>query len=100
MFYKYLNLVILIKKKLKVKKMIREVIRPQHTTLTINIPTSYIDKEVEFIMFPLDEKETTQKSKTKKSLKGVFNNYADNSKIPLEDNAWQDYIMDKYKQND
>jgi NADH:ubiquinone oxidoreductase subunit len=51
-------------------------------------------------MFPLDEKETTQKSKTKKSLKGVFNNYADNSKIPLEDNAWQDYIMDKCKQND
>ena len=82
--------------------MIREVIRPQYTNFTINIPTSYIDREVEFIMFPLDEKEITQdiKEKKKKSLRGVFNQYADNSKISLEDNAWQNHIMDKFKQND
>ena len=48
--------------------MIREVIRPQHTNFTINIPTSYIDREVEFIMFPLDEKEITQDIKQKKYL--------------------------------
>jgi len=71
--------------------MIREVIRPQYTNFTINIPTSYIDREVEFIMFPLDEQEITQntKKKKRKSLRGVFNQYADNSKISLEDNAWQ-----------
>lgn len=46
--------------------MIREVIRPQYTNFTINIPTSYIDREVEFIMFPLDEKEITQDIKEKK----------------------------------
>jgi len=82
--------------------MIREVIRPQYTNFTISIPTSYIDREVEFIMFPLDEKEITQdiKEKKRKSLRGVFNQYADNSKISLEDNAWQNHIMDKFKQND
>jgi len=53
-------------------------------------------------MFPLDEKEITQniKEKKRKSLRGVFNQYADNSKISLEDNAWQNHIMDKFKQND
>jgi len=82
--------------------MIREVIRPQYTNFTINIPTSYIDREVEFIMFPLDEKETTQniKKENKKSLRGVFSQYADSSKISLEDNAWQNHIIDKFKQND
>ena len=82
--------------------MIREVIRPQYTNFTINIPTSYINREVEFIMFPLDEKEVIQdiKQKKRKSLRGVFNQYADNSKISLEDNAWQNHIMDKFKQND
>ena len=50
--------------------MIREVIRPQNTSFSINIPTSYIDRELEFIMFPLDEKEITQeiKQKNNKSL--------------------------------
>ena len=82
--------------------MIREVIKPQYTSYTIYIPTSYIDREIEFIMFPLDEKETIQNNieKEKKSLKGVFHQYADNSKITLEDNAWQDSIVDKFKHND
>jgi len=82
--------------------MIREVIRPQYTNFTINIPTSYIDREVEFIMFPLDEQETTKNLKAKKSnsLRGIFNQYADSSKVSLEDNAWQNNIIDKFKQND
>jgi len=80
--------------------MIREVIRPQHTHLTIDIPPSYIDREVEFIMFPLDAKETTPmpKAKKRKSLRGVFSQYADKTKISLEDQAWQNHIMEKYKQ--
>ena len=32
-----------------------------------------------------------------KSLRGIFNQYADNSKLDLEDNVWQNYIVDKYK---
>ncbi len=83
--------------------MIREVIRPQQNSFTINIPNSYIDREVEFIMFPLDfndkqEIETIKISGQKsKSLRGVFNKYSNNSKIELEENAWQNHIMEKYK---
>ena len=80
--------------------MIREVIRPQQNSFTITIPNSYINKEVEFIMFPLD---TTNKQEIKdiseqniKSLRGVFNKYANNSKIELEKNAWQNHIIEKY----
>ena len=83
--------------------MIRKVIKPQYTNLTITIPTSYIDKDIELIMFPLDEKEEIQDnriSKMKKSLRGVFNKYADSSKVALEDNAWQNHIIDKFRQND
>lgn len=82
--------------------MIRKVIRPRYTNFTINIPTSYIDREVEFIMFPLDEQEIIQETKQekKKSLRGVFNQYADSSKIFLENSAWQDHIIDKFKKND
>ena len=83
--------------------MIRKVIKPQYTNLTINIPTSYIDKEIELIIFPLEENEQTndtKKKQLKKSLRGVFNQYADSTKTALEDNAWQNHIIDKFKQND
>ena len=82
--------------------MIREVIRPQYTSLTIDIPTSYIDREIEFIMFPLDEKEIIQniEEKKHKSLRGIFNQYQDSSKIYLEDNAWKNHILDKFKLDD
>ncbi len=82
--------------------MIREVIRPQQNSFTINIPNSYIDREVEFIMFPLDlddKQETIKEPKQKDilSLGGSLNKYADSSKIDLENNAWELHIMDKYK---
>ena len=83
--------------------MIREIIRPEDTNLTINIPTDYVDREVELIIFPIDKKEAvpdSKKEKVKKSLRGVFSKYADKSKIPLENTAWQNYIIEKYKQND
>ena len=83
--------------------MIREIIRPQYTNLTINIPTDYIDRDVELLIFPISKKDINQdakKEKIKKSLKGVFNQYADKSKISLEDSAWQNYVVEKFKQND
>ena len=80
--------------------MIREIIRPQYTHITIQIPTEYIDRDVELLLFPIDREEHTPKKKTPKSLRGVFNHYADTSKVPLEDTAWQDAIAKKYKNND
>ena len=37
--------------------MIREILKPKDTKLTIDIPESYIGKEVEFIIFPLNEQQ-------------------------------------------
>ena len=82
--------------------MIREVIRPQYTNYTITIPTSYIDKDVEFIMFPLEDREVELNvlKENKKSLRGVFNQYVNSSKIAAEENAWQNHILNKHKQHD
>ena len=82
--------------------MIREVIRPKNTKITIKIPAKYVGKKVEFILFPLDEDENdiTTKYGKKKSLRGVFNQYADRSKLPLENNAWRNHVMGKFKEND
>ena len=80
--------------------MIREIIRPQHTNITIDIPTEYIDRDIELILFPIEAKEkmkNSKKSKTKKSLRGIFSQYADKSKIALEDSAWQNHIIEKFK---
>jgi hypothetical protein len=79
--------------------MLREVIRPQHNNITINIPNSYLNREVEFIMFPLDEKEEIKEAKQQdiSILGGSLNKYADHSKMDLENKAWELHIMDKYK---
>jgi len=79
--------------------MIREVIRPQYNNFTINIPDSYIDKELEFIMFPLDEQDKVQELKEQNisTLGGSLSKYADPSKMDLENKAWELHIMDKFK---
>ena len=79
--------------------MIREVIRPQYTNFTINIPKSYINREIEFIMFPLDEKEKVQEVKKQDTsiLGGSLNKYANSSKINVENEAWELHVMDKFK---
>jgi plasmid replication initiation protein len=84
--------------------MIREIVKPKSTNITINIPKEYVGKQIEYIVFPLDndiisdDKIVTQKSIS--SLKGVLNKYADPSKVELEDEAWRVHIEDKYKIDD
>lgn len=82
--------------------MIREVIRPTKNDFHIYIPTEYLNKDVEFIMFPLDEQEHIQKAEIvkEKSLRGVFNIYAGDKKVALEDNAWQLSVVNKFKTYD
>ena len=79
--------------------MIRKIITPQNSSFTINIPTDYINREVEFIMFPLDKQEINNniKHQKQKSLKGVFNKYSDSSKIGLEDKAWSNHLTNSTK---
>ncbi len=74
--------------------MIREVIKPQQNNFTINIPDSYINKDVEFIMFPLDEAKIVKKEKKQdiSVLGGSLNKYANPSKIELEDKVLECHI--------
>ena len=78
--------------------MIREILKPSSDNFTISIPKEYINQEIELIIFPLKKEKSIQDIKYHdiKKLRGVFNQYADNSKLELEDNAWQNYIK-KYK---
>ena len=39
--------------------MIREIIRPTHNDYTITIPNEYINQDVEFIMFALNDSKIT-----------------------------------------
>jgi hypothetical protein len=81
--------------------MIRKIVRAEDTNLTINIPENYVGKNIEYIIFPL-ENETHHKEdelKSISSLKGILNKYADPSKVELEDQAWKLHVQKKYKIN-
>jgi len=82
--------------------MIREVVRPQSSDFYLKIPAEYINKTVEFIMFPVDECESVAKTKNTRviSLRGSLNQYADSSKVALEDSAWQRSVAAKFGGND
>jgi len=78
--------------------MIREIVKPEDTNLTINIPEDYVGQEIEYIVFPIS-KSSTQKVKNNddiESLGGILNKYADPSKIELEDKAWELHVLDKF----
>jgi len=64
--------------------MIREIIKPIDKNVNIQIPDEYINREIEFIMFPINDI-NIQKKRNKKSLKDSFFKYADPSKRVLED---------------
>jgi len=83
--------------------MVREIIKPTKNSINIQIPDEYINKKLEFIIFPLEENEKTSNDSSNQiendieSLGGVFSKYADPSKRDLEDKAWEMQVMDKYK---
>ena len=77
--------------------MLREIIRPQNNNFTINIPNNYIDREIEFIMFPLDNDEITKIENRPKSTNNITNNLfgaLKNSNIDQSD--YKDYLENKY----
>ena len=79
--------------------MIRKIIRPEYTHLTVDIPTEYIDREIELILFPVDTgkpSENTADTQTKKSLRGIFGRYANKNKKALEESAWEKHVIDKF----
>ncbi len=74
--------------------MIREIIKPKYSSFTIDIPSSYINKEVEFIMFPLNSEELSNTPKSNKNItKSLFGALKD-SDISISD--YRDYLENKY----
>jgi len=90
-----------LKNQVKGISWIREIIKPTKNNINIQIPDEYINKKLEFIIFPLDEDEKKRENSSTQndieSLGGVFSKYADPSKRELEDKAWEMHVMDKYK---
>ena len=77
--------------------MIREIVRPEDTNLTINIPDDYVGQEIEYIVFPISKSSTKKvRNNNIESLGGILNKYADPSKIELEDQAWKLHVIDKF----
>lgn len=84
--------------------MLREIITPQSDEYTIHIPKEYINTKVEILVLPFaytnEKMIQASQNKSKTSLRGVFSKYADSSKVALEDNAWKQYIIGKFKSDD
>ena len=77
--------------------MIREVIRPQHNSFSINIPKSYINREVEVIVFPLDNKEIAKVEDTFESNNNITNSLFGILKhSSINANQYKDYLEKKY----
>ena len=69
--------------------MLREIVRTQKNELTIKIPNEYLDKELEVFILPLEPK--------KKSLAGVFKQYANKRLIEKESEiAWEKAMKEKH----
>ena len=67
----------------------RMVKRINNRHLDIDLPKKYLNKEIEIIITPIDEKFD--------KIGGSLNKYSTNKKQNLENKAWELHIMDKYK---
>jgi len=69
--------------------MIREIIIPREREIILKIPEDYINREVELIVFPIDEQKKVTKNNRQNisSLAGSLSKYANPDKIELEDRA-------------
>ncbi len=69
--------------------MLREIVRSQKNELTIKIPEEYLNKDLEVVIHPLEPK--------KKSLAGIFKQYADKRLIAKESEiAWRKAMNEKH----
>jgi len=69
--------------------MLREIVRSQKNELTIRIPNEYLNKELEVVILPLHPE--------KKSLAGIFKQYANKQLIEKESGiAWEKAMNEKH----
>lgn len=67
-------------------EFVRKVVNGIDLIDVIEIPSSFKDKKVEILIFPLEESE--KKSKKKKSISGFLSKYANPELIEKEENIW------------
>jgi len=77
-------------------------------TLTLNVKNNAynniayflknLSNDVEIVDHNVIE-DTNKKDETIVNLRGVFSKYANSSKIELEENAWENHIIEKYKKD-
>jgi len=73
--------------------MIREIIKPQQNQIILNIPENYIDKEIELLMFPIDEYKNSNK-KSKSNITNSLFGALKNTDIKEED--YKQYLEKKF----
>jgi len=61
----------------------------------IVLPTSFKNRKVEIIVFPIDEKQYTPE-KSVDDLVGLLEQYKNPNLIPLEKDAWEMAVKDKH----
>ena len=77
-------------------------------TLTLNVKNNAYDNiayflknlsnDVEIVNHNIIDEEN-ERSETIINLRGVFNKYANNSKLEKEDDAWRNHIIEQYKKD-
>lgn len=65
---------------------VRRVVNATDLINIIEMPSSLINKKVEILVFPIEEKKV--KSKKKKSIAGYLSKYAKPELIAQEDDVW------------
>jgi len=77
--------------------MIREIIKPQQTKIIINIPENYINKEIEFIMFPLQKDKKFHNDNISQPQSNITNSlFGALKNININENDYKKYLEDKY----
>jgi len=79
--------------------VIREILNPKDTNITVTIPKEYTNRKIELIIFPIDKKDEFYEEDKNDILKlgGILNSYANQKKRSLEDRAWEADIKERYK---
>ena len=70
---------------------IRTIKKANTQSVMIEIPESFVGREIEIIILPVQQIETPIK---RKSLRGCLRKYADQSLMTLEDTAWQNSVCE------
>ena len=69
--------------------MIRTVLKPKNQNVSINLPESYVGKQVEILAFTIDEAQETGTSKSTVTHYASEKVLSESWLTPEEDEAWQ-----------